>query len=85
MARDMATLGKGAGGIGIPDLKLEIITMASQVVLKWAYEPYGLRTDIAKFHGATGGLAQTDLYLTTTPAPPGLKDSLWKTGLAAAG
>jgi hypothetical protein len=91
---DLAALPRTAGGLAIPDLRVEVYAMAATTVSQWA-EAGTAQTHIVGdvlFHNRRHGKAPA-IYITPEsgdPAAPGIprKATLWKTGrdiLAQAG
>jgi hypothetical protein len=73
MNKKLADLPAGVEGLGVPNLELELLTMATQVVARWCYDPKGVRENAARLLSRAGEPVQVDLYLTTTKARPGIK------------
>jgi hypothetical protein len=81
----LANLTTNDGGLGLPNIELELHTLATQVVLRWAYEPAGVRDMAARLLNREGSPIQTGLFLAEQPKRPRILSSLCDTGRQAIG
>ena len=84
MNKSLASLAPRDGGLGVPCLHTEIITMASHTVASWAYATTDLRTTIVRAAGwlPPSATIQPRMVLGPESPPVILKRSLWLTGEA---